>query len=118
MGFDILGLNEENYFRNTSCWWIPLWDICYDVSKDSEFNEGINLNDYNGGTDNDGYTITEEKAIELNELLLEWIKDEEKVAKFIKEYPTKYGLKPDIFNLENVKDFADFCLKSGGFEIH
>ena len=115
MGFDIYGFNKENYFRNSSSWWIPLWDICYDIS---DLNTGINLDDYNGGTSNDGYTITEEKAIELNELLLEWIKDEEKVAKVIKEHPSKYGLRSHIFNLENVKEFADFCLKSGGFEIH
>ena len=131
MGFDIYALNQEtenNYFRNNCWWWRPLWALCYDVSKDTDLDEGISQEDYGEGTYNNGHKITEEQAIELNELLLDFLKDEEEVAKFIKDYPKKYDLymyewsdeietKPYPFDLENVKKFAEFCLTSGGFEI-
>lgn len=117
MGFDLYGLkkleNEDNYFRNNCWYWRPLWALCLVTSS-------ISLEDFNGGKFNDGYKIDEEKANNIANALEEYIKDEDKVNDYIKIYPVLFGYERDNypFDIENVKNFIEFCKKSGGFEIY
>ena len=114
--------NPGVYFRNNVWWWRPLWEF---VCMQCDF---MTDEQRKGGHYNDGKLIDQETAAKIGtklKILLEdgtvdrWedhIKtrneelkqsDNEK-DKFAASYP---------FARDNVENFADFCLQSGGFEI-
>ena len=138
--------NPGVYFRNNCWWWRPLWDYCFIIADDiiskevfesGHNNSGAGLNDKDAKLLGnrlmehiaDGRTINYQANYEqyLND-----IPDDDcgvcngnnrgntkkkdcnrcngtgKTKSFNKSYP---------FDVENVEEFAKFCLESGGFEI-
>ena len=121
--------NKGIYFRNNCWWWRPLWNYvcgsCEDILDDD---------DMNGGSFNDGYKITEEKASAIAKRLFKLIANGD--AKGYEDYHRAESLKAQIenegkdvgdddynwsndypFDVDNVRHFATFCSESGGFEI-
>ena len=121
---------EENpgvYFRNNVWWWRRLWQFTC-----MECDDFLDSEDIQGGDNNDGHVITEEKASAIAKRLQEKIDDgtaaeferqvneyQESVEKddngwpksdndFMANYP---------FSVGNVQRFIEFCSESGGFEI-
>ena len=108
--------NPGVYFRNNVWWWRPLWDYCRYVAP-----ELINDDLWSDGHHNSGDGLDDKNAKELGILLIKSFENGkfeefEKInierndtgEKGIPEYP---------FDRDNVMEFADFCLQSGGFEI-
>ena len=108
--------NKENkgiYFRNNCWWWRPLWDFCYNVAP-----ELISSELWGDGHHNDGAGLNDEDAELLGELLLKAIKEGK--AKEFKKHHEEHQKDEEFkytFDADNVKDFAEFCIESGGFEI-
>ena len=112
-------INKGVYFRNNCWWWRPLWDFCYNVSKNSEYPSLISQELWDEGHHNSGAGLNDEDAKLLGAFLLQAIEDgvaddfkkhheeQEKDEKY--QYP---------FDVENVEAFAHFCIESGGFEIN
>ena len=114
--------NPGVYFRNNVWWWRPLWDF---VCQHCDFMTDEQMQ---SGSYNDGKLIDQETAAKIGmqlEILLangtvhKWEtaikkknekleKSDDKDERFMASYP---------FSVENVKNFANFCLESGGFEI-
>ena len=120
--FDEMGQYEEDnpgyYFRNNVWWWRPLWGFVCD-----EFPDLLDDNDVERGEYNEGHEITEDKAMKIGIGLTAMLESGE-----IKEYADSHReyveqLDDDDFNkhypfdVENVREFAEFCLESGGFAI-
>ena len=114
--------NEANpgiYFRNNCWWWRPLWDYCYHI----DYLDLISGETYEAGHSNSGAGLNDEDANLLGALLLTEIANGGTI-KYQAEYQQKMNdLDEDDFSrhypfdVDNVKDFALFCLESGGFEI-
>ena len=138
--------NKGVYFRNNVWWWSPLWNYCYAVADDLISEELFNSGHSNSGAGLDAYNserlgqrlleeINNGKTIEYQaqyQQYLDDIPDDDCLicnnnnhghnkkkdcrrcdgkgtsTNFNKHYP---------FDVDNVKDFAEFCLESGGFEI-
>jgi hypothetical protein len=138
--------NPGYYFRNNCWWWRPLWNYCYHVADDiiseklfdsGHSNSGAGLNDKDakllgnrllqqihiGGTFQ--YQVDYEQYLEDlpendcsrcngnnrgNNKMKEckMCNTTGKTDNFNKSYP---------FDIDNVKEFAEFCIESGGFEI-
>ena len=117
------------YFRNNCWWWRPLWNYvcnsCLDI---------MDGDDMEGGGWNDGYEISEEKASAIAKRLFELINTgdakgyEDYHAKTMKEAEENnkgkemgddgYDWNDSYpFSVDNVRNFAQFCSESGGFEI-
>ena len=96
----------------------PLWDFCYNVSKNSPFPSLISQELWDSGHCNDGAGLNDEDAKLLGAFLLQAIEDgnaeDYKVYHESQEKDEKYKYP---FDIENVKEFAHFCIESGGFEI-
>ena len=112
---------EENnpgiYFRNNVWWWRPLWSyVC------EQFPDILNERDEKSGSYNDGHAISESKAIKIGIGLTAKLESGE-VEEYAKSFEQeREGLDDDWnkhypFNVENVEQFAKFCLDCGGFEI-
>tara|TARA_R100000152_G_C6709917_1_gene137724 strand:- start:357 stop:863 length:507 start_codon:yes stop_codon:yes gene_type:complete len=113
---------EENnpgiYFRNNVWWWRPLWRyVC------EQFPDILNERDEEAGGYNDGHAISESKAIKIGIGLTAKLESGE-VEEYAKSFEQeREGLDDDDwnkhypFNVENVEQFAKFCLDCGGFEI-
>ena len=139
-------VNVGHYFRNNCWWWRPLWNYCYQIADDLISEELFESGHGNSGAglDDKGAKllglrliqhIREGKTIQYQasyEQQLEDIPDDDcfrcnnnnrgnnkkedctncnktgKTTNFNKNYP---------FDIDNVKQFAEFCLQSGGFEI-
>ena len=110
--------NPGIYFRNNVWWWRPLWGFVCD-----EFPDLLDDNDVERGEYNEGHEITEDKAMKIGIGLTAMLESGE-----IKEYADSHReyveqLDDDDFNkhypfdVENVREFAEFCLESGGFAI-
>ena len=138
--------NVGYYFRNNCWWWRPLWNYCYHVAdgliSEELFDSGHN-NSGAGLDDKDAKELGKRllKQIELGgtvqyqasyEQYLDDLPDSDcgvcngnnrgnkkkkdckickttgKATNFNKNYP---------FDVDNVKDFAEFCIESGGFKI-
>ena len=106
--------NKGIYFRNNCWYWRPLWDFCYNVAP-----ELISDDLWADGHHNSGDGLNGEDAKLLGEKLLKAVsygfakkfkEHHEDQEKDIEDY--KYP-----FDIENVVDFAEFCIESGGFEI-
>ena len=112
---------EENcgvYFRNNVWSWRPLWhyvsSVCGNILTDK---------DIGSGTYNDGHKICKTKANRIARRLFKLIR-----MGNVKAYESAYrkhqqSLSEDDwdrsypFSEDNVREFANFCLNSGGFEI-
>ena len=115
MGFDIYGIAATNkkgdYFRNNVWWWRPLWAYVCEVCGDF-----LNKEDIRAGDFNDCYQIDEDKARQIAERLFSLI-EKKKVEQYSDEYSSHSDSQDYPFATENVKEFAEFCRVSGGFEI-
>ena len=112
---------EENcgvYFRNNVWWWRPLWNFvcrsCDHILTDKDMERG---------SYNDGHKISKTKANRIAKKLFKLIETDQ-----VKAYESMYKreqskLSEDDWNKsypfseENVRQFANFCLNSGGFRI-
>ena len=139
-------VNCGYYFRNNCWWWRPLWNYCYAVADDiisdelfdsGHSNSGAGLNDKDAKElgqrllweINNGHTIQYQASYQQylddlpddvctfcngNNRGKNKMKDctrcngTGKSTNFNKHYP---------FDIDNVKEFAEFCIQSGGFEI-
>ena len=121
---DFEGANPGTYFRN-NCWlWRPLWDYCYHLEGDVNTVDWIISEKlYEEGHHNSGAGLDAKHAKKLGQSLLlaihrgdtikyqaEYMEEQEALDKddFNRHYP---------FDIENVKEFAEFCIDSGGFKI-
>ena len=108
--------NPGVYFRNNCWWWRPLWDFCRYIAPEI-INEDIWLN----GHHNDGEGLDDKEAKELGILLIKSFENgkfEEFERLNIERNDTgEKGIPEYPFDRDNVMEFADFCLQSGGFEI-
>ena len=110
-------INNGVYFRNNCWWWRPLWDYCKQVAPDLIDNEL-----YQAGHNNSGAGLDDKGAKALGTRLLQEINDG-KTIKYQAEYQQQQDDSDDKFasyypfDIDNVKEFADFCIQSGGFEI-
>ena len=138
--------NPGVYFRNNCWWWRPLWNYCYAIADDiiseelfesGHSNSGAGLNDKDAKIlgkrllqqIREGRTIKYQASYEqyLNDLPdnvcsrcngnnkghnkmkdCKLCNGTGKSTNFNKHYP---------FDVDNVKEFAKFCIESGGFEI-
>ena len=112
--------NKDNpgvYFRNNCWWWRPLWNYCYAIADDI-----ISEEVWNNGHCNDGAGLDAEDAKILGERILETI-DSGECLKFQADYMQRCEDSDDDFaksypfDIDNAKDFAHFCIDSGGFQI-
>ena len=112
---------EENcgtYFRNNVWWWRPLWHF---VSSTCE--SILTEKDIESGSYNDGHSISKTKADRIARRLFKMIRNGD-----VKAYESAYKEHLDSLNKDNwdksypfsednVRQFANFCLNSGGFRI-
>ena len=139
-------VNSGYYFRNNCWWWRPLWNYCYAIADDLISEEVFESghNNSGAGLDDKGakllgnrllQQIREGKTIEYQASYQQYLDDlpddvctfcngnnrgknkmkdctrcngTGKSTNFNKHYP---------FDTDNVKEFAEFCLQSGGFKI-
>ena len=107
------GENKGIYFRNNCWWWRPLWDFCYNVAP-----ELISSELWSNGHHNDGAGLNGEDAKLLGEKLLKEVYNGG--AKEFKKYHEEKEKDEEYkypFDIDNVINFAEFCIESGGFEI-
>ena len=95
------------YFRNNVWWWRPLWQfVCTSC-------DGILTSvDIEEGQMNNGHRISKTKA----KRIAAKIRSMDKKG-LIRDYEYQWLDKEYPFNVKNVREFAHFCEKSGGFEI-
>ena len=115
--------NPGVYFRNNVWWWRPLWSYVVNLCEDILTEEDIQHGSYN-----DGHEISQKKAYKIGVRLLKDI-DSGKTAVYEEihtknnAYLSESGDKDEAFmsnypfNVDNVRNFAHFCLQSGGFVI-
>ena len=139
-------VNIGTYFRNNCWWWRPLWNYCYQIADDLISEELFESGHGNSGAglDDKGAKllglrliqhIREGKTIQYQASYQQYLDDlpdndcfrcnnnnrgnnkkkectncnkTGKTTNFNKNYP---------FDIDNVKQFAEFCLQSGGFKI-
>ena len=139
-------VNNGYYFRNNCWWWRPLWNYCYHIADDiiseelyesGHSNSGAGLNDKGAKLLGNRLLqqIREGKTMEYQASYQQYLDDlpddvcsrcngnnrghnkmkdckmcngTGKTTNFNKSYP---------FDIDNVKEFAKFCLQSGGFKI-
>ena len=111
MGFDITGIKPKKevgeYFHNNCWYWRPLWDFCKEVAP-----KIIDDKLHKAGHYNDGEIINSDDAHVLGCLLFGSLENG-----CADKYKGKYQVKSHIFEIENLFQFAVFCINSGGFEI-
>ena len=112
---------DENcgvYFRNNVWSWRPLWHYVSSVCGNI-----LTEKDIGSGTYNDGHRICKTKANRIASRLFKLIRKGD-----VKAYESAYrkqqqSLSEDDwdrsypFSEDNVREFANFCLNSGGFTI-
>jgi len=138
--------NPGHYFRNNCWWWRPLWNYCYHIAPDIISEELFNDGHSNSGAGLNAKNaerlglrladeLTEGETIKYQAEYQQYLDDipddicshcngnnrgntkmkdckfcngTGKTQSFDKHYP---------FDVDNVKEFARFCIESGGFEI-
>ena len=112
MGYDLSGIKAKNekgeYFHNNIWWWGSLREYVLEFAADSLGDEEKESWYYN-----DGNVITEETAVDIGNTLLSLINEGHTEAH--EELFSKIFDCP--FTVENVQNFAEFCINSGGFDI-
>ena len=114
--------NPGQYFRANIHWWFPLWEFVSTMCSDILTEKDIKSCEYN-----DGYEITEDKAIKIAERLETLNNSGE-----IKQYENALDAQPigarnkdgdmewylsRTFSVNVVMSFAKFCKESGGFVV-
>ena len=139
MGMDVYGLKPSSetgkYFQNTAWYWAPLWAYVCKVCPDLLTSRDITQGEYNNG-----HKISGKKAAAVGERLLQLIGTgeaeayarrhrsgrrttarESRSAALLSagQVAKAVGVRPEKlrFTVRNLKDFANFCVASGGFEI-
>ena len=115
--------NPGIYFRSNVWWWRRLWSFACDHCPE------LTEEDYEGGSYNDCYKISEEKASAIAKHLQEKV-DDGTAAHYENEVKLNYeqaekdehGNPVDWdmmypFAVSHLKEFILFCSESGGFEI-
>ena len=100
--------NKGVYFRNNCWWWRPLWNYCRVIAPDL-----ISEELWESGHHNDGEGLDADDAKKLGERLMEYLADG-RTMQYQEDYPED-EVYP--FDVDNVEEFALFCIESGGFEI-
>ena len=106
------------YFRNNVWSWRPLWNFVSSVCGNI-----LTEKDMQGGSYNDGHKICKTKANRIASRLFKLIRKGD-----VKAYESAYRRHQDSlnddnwdksypFSEDNVRQFANFCLNSGGFRI-
>tara|TARA_R110000824_G_scaffold17436_1_gene70727 strand:- start:893 stop:1483 length:591 start_codon:yes stop_codon:yes gene_type:complete len=138
--------NPGVYFRNNVWWWRPLWQFVCEQFPDLISDEAAKRGCYN-----DGYEITEDKALKIG-IELTVMLDCGDVQEYSDRHKAELDALPQVncrvcnnnnrgykkkkeckcckqtglvddwdksypFDVENVREFATFCLESGGFTI-
>ena len=112
---------DENcgvYFRNNVWSWRPLWHFVSSVCESI-----LTEKDIESGSYNDGHKICKTKANKIASRLFKLIRKGD-----VKAYESAYRRHQDSlhkddwdksypFSEDNVREFANFCLNSGGFTI-
>ena len=115
--------NPGIYFRSNVWWWRRLWAYAYEVCSD------LTEEDFEGGSYNDCYKISEEKASSMakdlqvsiddgraahyeNEIKLAMEQAEKNDDGTVKDWDMMYP-----FTVGHLQEFILFCSESGGFEI-
>ena len=118
-------VNIGAYFRNNCWWWRPLWNYCYQIADDliseelfdsGHSNSGAGLDDNQASyqqylddlPDNDCFRCNNNNRGNNKKKECTNCNKTGKTTNFNKNYP---------FDIDNVKQFAEFCLQSGGFKI-
>jgi hypothetical protein len=136
MGMDVTGLKPTNsigkYFYNTVWYWIPLWEYIGRECSDIVTERDITI-----GASNSGHRISRTKANAIGKRLDDLLRTgkTQAYAKRLRrsgssrsKAPALIGVRevaralgvtagPPKFSVKNVREFADFCIASGGFEI-
>jgi hypothetical protein len=136
MGMDLIGLKPANktgeYFYNTVWYWLPLW-----VYVAEECSDILNERDVTLGASNSGHRISRTKASAIGKRLDSLLRTgkTQAYAKRLTDRKLSRSKAPALsnvrtvakalgvtagrqaFTVENVRQFADFCVASGGFEI-
>jgi len=110
--------NVGSYFRNNVWWWRPLWNFVSSVCESI-----LTEKDIESGSYNDGHGISKTKANRIASRLFKLIRNGD-----VKAYESAYRKHQDSlhkdnwdksypFSEDNVREFANFCLNSGGFRI-
>ena len=112
MSYDLSGIKAKNEegedFQNNNGWWAPLREYVLEFAGDC-LNDGEKEYWYC----NDGNVVKEYQAIAIGNELLTLI--EEGHTEGFEELCLKILECP--FRVENVQNFAEFCINSGGFAI-
>jgi len=139
-------VNVGHYFRNNCWWWRPLWNYCHNVApdlideklfEDGHGNSGAGLDDK--GAKKLGQLLLQEinngNTIRYQAEYHQWIDDlpdddcircnnnnhghnkKKECTNCDKTGKTKNWNKSYPFDIDNVREFAEFCLQSGGFRI-
>lgn len=115
--------NPGIYFRSNVWWWRRLWAYACEVCSD------LTEEDFEGGSYNDCYEISEEKASSMARDLQASIDDgtaahyENEIKLSIEQAEKDEHGNPKDFNMMypfsvgHLQDFILFCSESGGFEI-
>ena len=112
MSYELHGNTPQNEtgksFRNNNIWWAPLREYVLEFAGDC-------LTDKEKAYwhCNDGNTVSQQQATDIGDKLLKLI--EQGHTKAFEELFEEGTSMP--FTVENVQQFADFCLNSGGFSI-
>ena len=139
-------VNNGYYFRNSCWWWRPLWNYCRtiapDLINDKLFDDG-HSNSGAGLDDKGAKELGKRLLTEINNG--DTIQYQASYQQYIDDLPdddcshcngnnrgynkmkdckmcggtgkTKNFNKSYPFDLDNVREFAEFCLQCGGFEI-
>ena len=110
--------NSGVYFRNNVWAWKPLWHFvtatCGDILTEKDIERGYY---------NDGHKISKTKAGKIAKRLYKFLKkgDVEAYESGYKRHQKSLDkddwAKSYPFSEDNVRQFANFCVNSGGFEI-
>ena len=136
MGMDLMGLKPANsagkYFYNNVWHWSPLWDYIASECSDIVTERDITL-----GGSNSGHRISRTKAAAIGKRLDSLLRTgkTQAYAKRLRRSSSSRSKAPALvnvrkvaralgvtaeppeFSVENVREFADFCVASGEFEI-
>ncbi len=112
MGFDIYGTRRRSergrHFGINGSWWGDLasyiLDVCSDLFRDGEATESWFVNE--------GQRVSSKTAKAIAARLQELLQ-----SGAVKQYLREHSSASDSFTEEIVKEFAEFCDSSGGFEI-
>ena len=118
MGFSISGIKPRSkqgkHFDRNVWGWRPIWEYvcaeCSDILTDKDKEEGHR---------NNFYEISKSKAVKIADKLDLLIKSRH-AGKYASEVPRPVESMLDMpysCSVRDIKEFAEFCRKSGGFRI-